>query len=151
MWNHCPRGMKLPFGLVWGWWSTSLYYIYLGCEIDDQHRNPNLNNKNHQDGQLTRGVGPIVLVIVVLLSLLLHLICKHTFNSLETHECLELKHSFSCRDELLASSRSHSLPFSEPRVGVGGGVSCATIGLSILWPSSNRLLFSVLTYIGCSI
>ena len=66
------------------------------------------------------------------------LICKHTFNS------MELKRSFSNRNELLASSRSHSLPFSEPRVawegggvGVGEGVSFATIGLSTLRSSSN--------------
>ena len=34
---------------------TSLYYIslYLGWELDDQHRNTNMNDKDHLVGQLT--------------------------------------------------------------------------------------------------
>ena len=34
---------------------TSLYYIslYLGWELDDQHRNTNMNDKDHRVGQLT--------------------------------------------------------------------------------------------------
>ena len=34
----------------------TIFICYLGCEIDeidDQHRNPNINNKDHQVGQLT--------------------------------------------------------------------------------------------------
>ena len=37
--------------LSWPATSTSLY-CYLGCEIDDQHRNTNMNNKDHLVGQL---------------------------------------------------------------------------------------------------
>ena len=77
----------------------------------------------------------------------LHLMGKHTFNSMKSLDCLELKNSFLNENELLASSRSHSLPFSEPRVACGGwgvgweDVSCATIGLSNLRSSSNGLYF----------
>ena len=35
--------------------SIAQYYIslYLGWEIDDQYKNPNMNNKDHLVGQLT--------------------------------------------------------------------------------------------------
>ena len=49
--------------------STSLYYIslYLGWEIYDQHRNTNMNDKDHLVGQLTTKQTAWTLVLVLLL------------------------------------------------------------------------------------
>ena len=41
-------------------YSTLLYPVslwYLGDETDDHHRNPNINDRDHLVGQLTRGGG----------------------------------------------------------------------------------------------
>ena len=51
--------------------STLLYYISLLSglwNIDDQHRNPNMNNKDHHVGQLTRPAGAILNAKVLQLS-----------------------------------------------------------------------------------
>ena len=34
----------------------TILLCYLGCEIDDKHRNTNMNDKDHQVGQLTRAL-----------------------------------------------------------------------------------------------
>ena len=55
----CPASTLLYSTLLYCGPSTSLYYIslYLGWEIlDDQHRNTNMNDKDHLVGQLTNNV-----------------------------------------------------------------------------------------------
>ena len=55
-----------------GWSNIIIFLCYMGCEIDDQYRNPNMNNKNHLVGQLTRvistsGVSPALLTAAFIL------------------------------------------------------------------------------------
>ena len=41
---------RLDFGVAYCY---TIFLCCLGFEIDDQHRNPNINNKDHHVGQLT--------------------------------------------------------------------------------------------------
>ena len=56
-WKKSESFLLDTFGSTWRLTHRCTIFIcYLGCEIDeidDQHRNPNMNNKDHQVGQLT--------------------------------------------------------------------------------------------------